>query len=124
MSTKDSLFVGKKIGQIFIVDFEDWAEESQSAFAKKIEYPVRKGAHLTEYAVLGMLLLGSWNFSDISKKRASIFSWVVGTLYAATDEIHQLFVPGRSGQLTDVMIDSLGVLMGIAVLAFLMRKYR
>ena len=41
------------------------------------------------------------------------WAWVVGTLYAASDEIHQLFVPGRSGQLRDVLLDSDGVAAGI-----------
>ena len=41
------------------------------------------------------------------------WAWVVGTLYAASDEIHQLFVPGRSGQLRDVLLDSAGVAAGI-----------
>ena len=41
------------------------------------------------------------------------WAWVVGTLYAASDEIHQLFVPGRSGQLRDVFLDSAGVAAGI-----------
>lgn len=42
-------------------------------------------------------------------------SWVLGVLYAASDEFHQLFVPGRSGQLSDVCIDASGVLLGVLV---------
>ncbi|UYJ41604.1 MAG: VanZ family protein [Lachnospiraceae bacterium] len=37
-----------------------------------------------------------------------MFSWMIAVLYACTDEYHQLFVPGRSGQLRDVMIDAVG----------------
>ncbi len=40
-------------------------------------------------------------------------SLIIGILYAISDEIHQLFVPGRSGKVTDVIIDSLGILTGI-----------
>ena len=36
-------------------------------------------------------------------------AWIITVLYACTDEIHQLFVPGRAGMVTDVMIDSIGV---------------
>lgn len=41
--------------------------------------------------------------------------WLIAALYAASDEIHQLFVPGRSGQLSDVILDSAGALAGVAV---------
>ena len=56
-----------------------------------------------------------------SKKRTSIsrgllIPWVITTAYAATDEMHQLFVPGRSGQVSDVLLDSAGAMAGLAVL--------
>lgn len=121
-STQDSLFVGKKIGQFIIADFEEWSEKEQTIFAKKIEYPVRKGAHMTEYAVLGILLLCSWDFSKHSLKKMVGCSWILGTLYAASDEFHQLFVEGRSGQVTDVVIDSIGVVIGVMFIAVICRR--
>ena len=124
VSTQDSLFVGKKIGQLFITDFEEWSNEEQTAFAERIEYPVRKGAHMTEYAILGILILCSWDFNKHSFKKMSSCSWLLGTLYAASDEFHQLFVEGRSGQLTDVIIDSIGVMIGVLFIAFIYRKKR
>lgn len=45
--------------------------------------------------------------------------FAVGSLYAASDEFHQLFVPGRSGRLTDVLIDSAGLLAGILVVCLI-----
>ena len=45
-----------------------------------------------------------------------MFPWGIATAYAVTDEFHQLFVPGRSGQMTDVMIDSGGALVGLLAL--------
>lgn len=123
-STQDSLFAGKKIGQLIIADFEKWSDEKQITFAKKIEYPVRKGAHMTEYAILGILLLCSWDLNRHSLKKASWYSWLLGTLYAASDEFHQLFVEGRSGQLTDVAIDSIGVMFGVLLIAVIYKKRR
>lgn len=72
---------------------------------------VRKGAHVTEYAVLGLLL--AWALRGR-------YAWAVliGVAYAVTDETHQLFVPGRGGQVTDVLIDSVGVLIGVGAFAF------
>ena len=55
---------------------------------------------------------------DFSDKKRMLFAWLVGVEYAAIDEIHQLFIDGRSGQILDVFIDSIGVAIGICVLLF------
>ena len=44
-------------------------------------------------------------------------AWIAGTLYAATDDLHQLFVEGRSCEFRDVCIDSAGVVLGITIAA-------
>lgn len=106
-------------GQIFFRDFNDWDLQEQVAFAQKIDHPVRKTAHATEYAILGMLLFGAAYQTREQRRRTAVLSWGIGTFYAATDEIHQIFVPGRSGQITDVMIDSSGVAVGVLILLLL-----
>ena len=68
---------------------------------------LRKGAHVTEYAILGGLLLRAFG------REAPAF--LLGVLYAITDEIHQHFVQGRHASPVDVAIDSTGVLLGILV---------
>lgn len=45
--------------------------------------------------------------------RTAPVAWLIATAYAATDEVHQLFVPGRGGQVTDVLLDSAGALLGV-----------
>lgn len=65
--------------------------------------PFSKIAHLIEYAVLYALLFRA--------KKNHLFSGAVSILYAISDEYHQTFVPTRHGLLTDVLIDSLGVLL-------------
>ena len=118
--------VGRIVGRFFLPSFEEWDIEAQQAFAEQIDYPVRKTAHATEYAVLGMLLMGAAGTFLDKRKGDRIrgfrmtggrcrfrLSVVIGTIYAASDEFHQLFVPGRSGQISDVMVDSAGVLAGI-----------
>lgn len=58
---------------------------------------------------------GAWR-----KFRKEMFlPWLIAVLYAASDEIHQLFVPGRSGQLSDVILDSAGALAGVAAFTVL-----
>ena len=53
----------------------------------------------------------------------SIFSWIMGTFYAVTDEIHQMFVTARYSSFTDVLIDSSGVIFGILFFVFLFKFY-
>ena len=121
--------VGMLIGKAAIKEYKEWPGEKQKAFAEKIDYPVRKAAHATEYALLGILLTGA--ILDLEKpwKRQLAACFLAGAAYAASDEFHQLFVPGRSGQVKDVMIDSAGVAAGIilaclAIKAFQRRKPR
>ena len=54
--------VGKEIGRLIVPQFTSWSEERQEQFAKMIDFPVRKCAHATEYAVLGVLILGTAYF--------------------------------------------------------------
>ena len=70
---------------------------------------LRKLAHLVEYAVLGALLLRA-----LRREPAAI---ALGSLYAVTDEIHQSFVAGRHGSPVDWLIDTLGVVAGVVLLA-------
>lgn len=113
VSSEDSGRVGRFVGETFVPTFKDWSKEKQQAFVDKVDHPIRKTAHATEYAILGMLLCGSIYEKEKQRRMKTIFPWIIGTLYAATDEFHQLFVPGRSGQITDVMLDSAGVLVGV-----------
>ena len=78
-----------------------------------ISFVVRKGAHFTEYLLLGVSLF--LTVQDLWKRASFWIPWAVGTLYAVTDEVHQYFVPGRSCELRDVLIDACGVLAGVAI---------
>jgi VanZ family protein len=66
---------------------------------------LRKIAHAAEYAVLGALLVRATGRGG--------FAFALGTLYALSDEVHQSFVPGRVGSPLDVMLDAIGVLVGV-----------
>jgi VanZ family protein len=69
---------------------------------------LRKGAHVTEYAILAALLVRA-----LGRETPA---FLLGVAYAASDEIHQHFVRGRHASPVDVGIDSIGVLIGIVVL--------
>lgn len=77
---------------------------------------VRKGAHLTEYAVLGALLSGLVRSRRRARPDARALPAALPVLLVPfVDEFIQLYVPGRSGRLTDVLIDLTGMLLGAAV---------
>ena len=88
--------------------------------AESIEYPVRKAAHMTEYAILGLLCFAFYSSFEV-KRKGYLLSVATAFAYACTDEFHQLFVPGRSGQFSDVCIDTAGTVIGLAILAFLLK---
>lgn len=76
---------------------------------------VRKGAHFSEYAILGLL---SYNVMKnyFTKKRARIVAVLIVFFYACSDEFHQLFVSGRAGKITDVIIDTYGGIFSVLVI--------
>jgi len=81
---------------------------------------ILKSFHLIEYATLGILL-----FIAFTKHKSAI---ITAYLYACTDEIHQYFIPGRTGKFTDTLIDLLGIFLGFIIFKFvltpLIRKYK
>lgn len=91
--------------------------------AHAMHFAVRKAAHVTEYAILGLLLL--WWLKALLPEKKSVLLWMVvlGVMFAAADECHQLFVPGRAGQWRDVLIDSCGIFFAAALyFLFSLRK--
>ena len=72
---------------------------------------VRKTAHFIEFAGLGFLTTCSVYLSF----KKMYLGVVIASLYAATDEIHQIFVDGRSCQLTDWMLDTVGIITGALI---------
>lgn len=78
---------------------------------KKLNYPVRKLAHYSIYFLLGIFVYQIFLYSSFSYK--VILSISICFVYAMFDEFHQLFVPGRTGQIRDVFIDTMGAMTSI-----------
>ncbi len=90
---------------------------SFSEFLGLPEWMIRKGAHMAEYALLGFFLYGF--FGACPWKRPWLSSWGTAVLYAASDELHQMFSAGRTPALRDVCIDTAGAVLGIGVMCLL-----
>lgn len=92
----------------------------RAALSALMELPVRKMAHMLEYAVLLATIYIPININfQITLRNKAIISYIIAVLYAASDEIHQLFVVGRSGRVTDVLIDSIGVTVSLVILVLI-----
>jgi VanZ family protein len=103
----------------FIVPFFRWLDPNISVETLlQIHFYVRKAAHVSEYAVLAALLYRAL-VNTILQSRVLLSAaivLVVCSIYAMTDEFHQSFVPSRTASARDVVIDSVGALVGMLLI--------
>lgn len=74
---------------------------------------IRKNAHLFVYLVLGFLVSNALGSSGAKGRKKIVIGMTICLIYAVSDEVHQLFIPGRAGQVMDVLIDSAGAFIGV-----------
>lgn len=72
------------------------------------DFIVKKFAHIVEYAIFATLIFRALVASGTSRKYAAILALIISICYAATDEIHQSFTPGREPRARDVIFDTIG----------------
>ena len=117
--SNDTGEVSTKKSDGLIIGTIEFLLERDLTDAEKIKYvdwfvtPVRKGAHLLVYFVLGYLMIYTLKEFRLVDKRTYIYAVILCMLYAVSDEVHQYFVPGRSGEVVDVGIDTIGSCLGI-----------
>jgi VanZ family protein len=103
----------------FLVPFLRWLDPQISVAAlNAILVAIRKLGHLTEYAILAMLLWRALRGGIRWQIKMSILfvaSLLASAIFAASDEFHQSFVPSRTASANDVMIDIAGALLGLAI---------
>lgn len=108
----------------FIPSIQQTEENQREEIIDRIESVIRKIAHFSIYTLVGFLLMSlmsTYKMKEIDQIGTSL---IIGVIYASTDEIHQAFIPGRGPQITDVMLDSLGVLTGIFIAILLLEIFR
>jgi VanZ family protein len=107
---------------IFYLSAQKAEDSSQSSgfltrlLEKLLPFPVtddsvRVFAHFAEYSFLAFLM--SNTFTSFKGKPCSALSILLSCIYALSDEIHQYFVPGRACQLSDLIMDSVGIILGV-----------
>lgn len=115
-SSQLSTSVGYTVGEIVVEGFNEMPDAEQQQYVDGIEHPLRKLAHFSEFAALGfLLLLDVVAFTKFSEFKRFLIAVIMGLIYAASDELHQTLVSGRSCEFKDVMIDVSGVITGCIV---------
>jgi VanZ family protein len=118
------------VASVLTPGYSQMGTDDQDTAAEVFSYPVRKTAHVSEYALLGALV----SIALVTSRRKPLpalplkmggCALLICALYASTDEIHQLFVVGRSSQFADVCIDTAGAAIGVlSVFAFVAIRAR
>lgn len=113
--------VAKKIfGDDFFAAYEN-KEGAESLLGLATHY-LRKSAHFFLFFVLGIFCYLFISEFELSGKKVFEFALIYCFLYAVSDEIHQLFVPGRSGMVRDVLIDTCGSLTGMGICGYIKNR--
>lgn len=99
-------------------------EQQINEMVENLQTPMRKIAHFSIYTVGGVLVMVFFSKLNVTSKKKIIYSLVFCAIYAVLDELHQYFVPGRSCEIRDVLIDSTGSLLGILVSYYIIKIFQ
>ena len=111
----------------FIVPFLRWLDPQMSWHTIiTIHITIRKIGHVTEYAILGLLLWRALRGTllQVSVRMVALLALAVAAMFAASDEFHQSFIPTRTPSLHDVMIDCVGAAFAIGLCLLLAARRR
>lgn len=100
------------------------SDEERLNIISGLNYIVRKGAHVTEYAMLALAYAWPLWLRRLRGFCLALVNIGLTVIYAITDEIHQIFVPGRSGEIKDVFIDTIGALIGYLIFIIAISIYK
>ena len=121
-SSQTSYGVMVRLLRLFIPGFDEKTPHEKHLLCNYYHPIVRKFAHGFEFMLLGTFLFLALHGLKVRKKYLA--SWLGGTFYAGTDELHQMLVDGRGPMWQDVCIDSGGVLLGILLGRALLALFR
>ena len=115
-------FITKTIINIYEMKNGKISEKKKIEIKENYSFIVRKAAHFTIYLILGLLVSIVLTQKCLNLKQIIIYSVLICMAYAVTDEIHQIFVNGRSGEIRDVLVDTCGSTIGILLNIIVNRK--
>ncbi len=123
-STEQSSFITNILMNIFSNVYRNSDLSDKMQIIESMSFAIRKAAHFSIYSVLGLLSFLSVYYLTKFSNKTPFISLLICFIYACSDEMHQLFVPGRSGQLRDVFIDFSGALLMTLIILAVRKIYR
>ena len=114
--------VAEVVAETVYPDYEQLPAQQKTGAYRLVHHVLRKSAHFSEYALLGILLYRF--FCTFSFRFPSLATLVTAGIYALSDEWHQGFVEGRGPAITDVLIDTSGAAFGIVLSVILLTLFR
>ncbi|MEQ8235517.1 MAG: VanZ family protein [Syntrophomonadaceae bacterium] len=111
----------RMVAKLVMPGFSDLSQNQQENIVSVWQHTARKTAHGLAYFVLGSLCMAALLQHKLQMLPRAIIALGISMAYAISDEIHQLFVSGRSCQLSDVGIDACGALIGILLVVIVHR---
>lgn len=112
----------KPLIKVFVQDYDSYSLSEQRSIYSSLSFMVRKTTHVMEYALLTVLVF--LTLFKVKLLNRSIITFAIALVYSISDEIHQYFIPGRTGIYTDVLIDSVGILAALAVMIMITYFYQ
>ncbi len=105
--------IAQVVYSIVVPDDTEITVEQKADIMQSIQLFVRKMAHFLVFAALGFSFYASLTTHFLGTTKKFVLSQIFSSAYAASDEFHQLFVQGRAGRVSDILLDSAGALFGI-----------
>ena len=118
-STGVSTKVTELICNVIFFNFDEMTLTERLFIIGELNPFIRKLAHFTVYLLLGIFVFQLVRTPKLIRVADILTALLICGAYAASDEIHQFFTPGRAMRLTDILIDSSGALCGIAAVILL-----
>lgn len=129
--------IARMLAFVFVEGFDSMLTEEQAQIIAQMSWPIRKTAHASEYACLAIsLVITCWQLHAwrCDKKAAmsslgrrvtlvGVVAFIIAVLYACSDEVHQLFIDGRAGQVADVLVDASGAAVGCVLMCLLIWRF-
>ncbi|WP_333862013.1 VanZ family protein [Clostridium sp.] len=119
--SNETSIISNEKSRAFILLIQALGLDLNKFFGDLSNFIVRKASHFLEYCILGILLFNSIK-GKFKIKKVFIISIAVVILYACTDEIHQIFIPGRTARIKDIFIDTAGGSAGLLLGYFINKK--
>jgi len=115
ISSKTSGCVIEKIASVLIADYSNMTTQNKQSIISNMQNIVRKTAHFAIYFMLGLFTFSAMLTYTMRNRRRVLTAAAICLTYAASDEFHQMFLPGRGPQILDVCLDFCGSILGISI---------